>query len=187
MQDVRDGSGGKGAGALTDLELLLKARRGEGAAFAELVERHAGALYRLAYALVSDAADAEDVLQETLIAVYRQAGRFRRESAVKTWMSAILVRQAARLRRHRARRRAESLDAAGERAGRGGGADFRLDLAEALEDLSPEHREVIALREIRGLSYAEIAEALAVPRGTVESRLHRARQALRERLKEYVT
>ena len=125
-------------------------------------------------------------MQETLIAAYGQAGRFRGDSSVKTWMTAILVRQAAKLRRRRRLRRTERLDAAGERPAGGTGADFRLDLAQALESLSPEQREVVALRETGGLSYDEIAGALGVPRGTVESRLHRARQALRESLKEYV-
>jgi len=186
MREGREDSGGKGAGALTDLDLLKKARRGDAAAFEELAVRHAGALYRLAYALLCDAADAEDALQETLIAAYRQAGRFREESAVKTWLTGILVRQAAKLRRRRARRRMGTLEA-GMKSSHAGqaGADFRLDLAEALGNLSAEHREVIAMREIQGLSYAEIAGALGIPRGTVESRLHRARQALRENLKGY--
>jgi RNA polymerase sigma-70 factor (ECF subfamily) len=63
--------------------------------------------------------------------------------------------------------------------------DYRIDLRAALQALSPDHREVVTLREIDGLSYEEIARVLGVPRGTVESRLHRARAELRERLKAY--
>ena len=63
--------------------------------------------------------------------------------------------------------------------------DHRLDVRAMLEHLSPQHREVILLREMQGLSYDEIADALGVPRGTVESRLHRARQDLQQKLKSY--
>jgi RNA polymerase sigma factor (sigma-70 family) len=66
-----------------------------------------------------------------------------------------------------------------------GGPDARMDLSVMLERLSPEHREVIVLRELEGLTYEQIATALAVPRGTVESRLHRAREELRKRFKGY--
>jgi len=76
-----------------------------------------------------------------------------------------------------------------ERSGRESGAaaaEKRMDLQSAIERLSPEHREVVVLREFEGLSYEEIAQALGVPRGTVESRLHRARGELREMLKDYL-
>ena len=69
--------------------------------------------------------------------------------------------------------------------GTAAGVDARIDLHAALWRLSPEHREILALREFEGMAYEEMAEVLGVPRGTVESRLHRARGELRERLKEY--
>ncbi len=186
MQESRKGPALEGMQALTDPDLFEKARQGDSAAFDLLAARHAAGLYRLAYALVSDAHDAEDVLQETFMAAYAGLRSFRGESAVKTWLTAILVRQAARLRRRRRIRRAARLDAAGSHPAVEDSRDFRLDLAGALDGLSPEHREIMALREVRGLSYDEIADVLAVPRGTVESRLHRARLALREQLKEYL-
>ncbi len=65
-------------------------------------------------------------------------------------------------------------------------AEARLDLATMLASLSAEHRAVIVLRELQGLSYEEMARALGVPRGTVESRLHRAREELRQRYKGYL-
>ena len=64
-------------------------------------------------------------------------------------------------------------------------SDTRMDVLAGLDSLSPDHREVIVLRELQGMSYEEIADILAVPRGTVDSRLFRARQILRERLKDY--
>jgi RNA polymerase sigma-70 factor (ECF subfamily) len=65
-------------------------------------------------------------------------------------------------------------------------ADARMDILAALDTLPPIHREVIVLREMQGLSYKEIAGVLRVPRGTVESRLFRARRELKERLKDYL-
>ncbi len=70
--------------------------------------------------------------------------------------------------------------------GPGNAVDSKLDLQQILQTLGPEHREVLILRELQGLSYAEIAELLKVPRGTVESRLHRARNELRQRLNGYM-
>ncbi len=64
--------------------------------------------------------------------------------------------------------------------------EARLDILAAIRSLGPEHREVVVLREIEGLSYEEMAEVLDVPRGTVESRLFRARRELQERLKDYL-
>ena len=65
------------------------------------------------------------------------------------------------------------------------GVEQRIDLAAAVRQLSAEHREVIVLREFEQMSYEEMAEVVGVPRGTIESRLHRARIELREKLKEY--
>jgi RNA polymerase sigma-70 factor (ECF subfamily) len=61
-----------------------------------------------------------------------------------------------------------------------------MDVLAALDALAPMHREVVVLREMEGMSYEEIARALGIPRGTVESRLFRARQELKERLKDYL-
>lgn len=71
-------------------------------------------------------------------------------------------------------------------AAAGPSAEAGLDVRAAIGQLSPEHREVLVLREFERMSYEEIAEALDVPRGTVESRLHRARSELREKLKAYL-
>lgn len=186
-----------------DLDLLRRAAKGDGAAFHELVDRHAQPLYRLAYSLAGNAADAEDLVQETLAGAFRGLDRFEGRSSVKTWLSRILVTQVARWRRSRRGKSAVSLqamDGGPEEEGTGdtrdpAGADAadtpervarRIDLQAALQKLTPEHREVLLLREFQGLSYEEMAEALGVPRGTVESRLHRARAELKGRLKAYL-
>ena len=173
--------------APSDVELLRRIGHGAQDAFRELVNRHSRYLYGIAYSLTGNSTDAEDVVQETFVAVINS--KFRGESAVRTWLVQILIRRAAMLRRSK-RRSTSSLDSAKDVSAvpaRGsGGSDAKLDLAVMLEALSVEHRQVIVLRELEGMSYEEMAIALDVPRGTVESRLHRARNELRERFKGYL-
>lgn len=168
-----------------DAALLKQIRHGDAAAFRALVDRHARYLYGIAYSLCQNAADAEDVVQETLVGVLN--GNFRGESTARTWMVQILVRQAAMLRRKKrnASVRLQPLSEVLVTTDAAAGSQAKLDLAVMLESLSAEHREVIILREIEQLSYEEMAAALHVPRGTVESRLHRARSELRERFRSY--
>jgi RNA polymerase sigma-70 factor (ECF subfamily) len=180
------------AGAVDDRELLSRSSRGDLDAQHALIDRHSRYLFGVAHALSGDAHDAEDLVQETFMGAFRT--RFRGESSLRTWLVKILMRRAGMLRRSRRRESSTlSLDASGvtepaaaSGAPGGGGADARLDLSTMLQALSPEHRQVILLREIEGLSYEQIADALGVPRGTVESRLHRAREELRKRFKGYL-
>ena len=179
-----------------DLELVRRARKGDDAGFHELVDRHAGRLYALAFSLVGNAADAEDVVQETFLGALRGLRAFKGRSSVKTWLIRILVKQAARHHRSRRARDTVSLDDVSEAsaaalskhhaAGPTGELDMRMDVLATLETLSPEHRQVIVLRELQGMSYQEMAEVLRIPHGTVESRLFRARQELKGRLKGYL-
>jgi len=163
-------------------------------------------LFRVAQSLTRNRQDAEDLMQETFVGAFRGLKNFAGRSSVKTWLVQILTRQAAKAwHRSRHHRSARSIDAGTsdyDRNGRNGAASFsgpeidramsspsqtaqidrRLDVMATLKTLSEPHREVLVLREIRGLSYEEIAQVLAVPRGTVESRLSRARAEFREKL-----
>ena len=175
-----------------DLELLRKAAHGDGSAFGVLTDRHAPELFRLAASLSHTRADAEDVVQETLVGAFQGLKRFDGRSSVKTRLKRILVRQAARQWNRGKRRRnmlpIEAADAAPARHESVGGAvsvDKRLDVAGVLKTLAVEHRQVLVMREFDQMSYAEIAEVLELPIGTVESRLHRARAELRGKLKGY--
>jgi RNA polymerase sigma-70 factor (ECF subfamily) len=150
-------------------------------------------LFRLARGLCPIAADAEDMVQDTLIVACREIGTFDGRATLLTWMSRILVRRT-RKQWRKWDRAALSLDEPRDSVEEGAGplarepsagVDCRLDLAEVLPRLAPEYREVIVLRELQGLSYAEIAAALDIPQGTVESRIHRARSELRRRLRAY--
>jgi RNA polymerase sigma-70 factor (ECF subfamily) len=170
-----------------DVELLRRARSGDGRAFHALVDRYAGPMYGLAYSLLSNAADAEDVVQETFAGAFKALSKFEERASVKTWLSRILMNQAAMFRRDRRgnddRASGRALDAVEAKAP---GVDARLDLQSMLAGLSDEHREVLVLRELQQLTYEEIANVLGVPRGTVESRLHRARAELRKKLGDYL-
>ena len=164
---------------------LLRRGRSDPAAFRALVDAHAQYLYGVAHALTRNNADAEDLVQETLLGAIR--GTFRGESSVRTWLVRILVNRAGMLRRTRKRKPVQELasDVASSAKAQACGVDARIDLTEMLAELSEDHREVLILRELEGLSYEEMAAALGVPRGTVESRLHRARQELRRKFHGY--
>lgn len=168
-----------------DLKLLRRAGMGESKAFSALVNRHADRLYRLAYSLLGNAADSEDVLQETFAGAYRGMNAFEGRSSVGTWLTRILVTQAAKWRRDRRRPTQPLPDQTSSQSGQSA-VDHRLDLQAALDQLSAEHRQVLVLREFEKMSYEEMALVIGVPRGTVESRLHRARAELREMLKAYL-
>jgi len=166
----------------SDADLLKQSRDGNEAAFRTLVDRHGRYLYGIAHSLLGNSADAEDVVQETLIAALN--ANFRGESSVKTWLVAILVNQSKMLRR---KKRPQALIEEVPKQSAAASSDAKMDLTMMLETLSPEHRQIIVLRELERMSYAEIAAVLGVPQGTVESRLHRAREQLRERFAGYQT
>lgn len=160
------------------------------ARFAELAMEHMSSLYSAALRMTRNPADAEDLVQETFEGLLKS--RFRGEATLRTWLVRILVNRAGMLRRSRRRKRETAPAWDGEQTAScpevavAFNPDARLDLTTMLESLSPEHRAVIVLRELQGMSYEEMAAALGVPRGTVESRLHRAREELRKRYKGYM-
>ena len=175
--------------------LVDSCRAGDPVAFASLVRLHEGMVFSLSARLLGDAEEARDVAQEVFLQVYRQLGRFEGRSSLKTWIYRIAVNQCHNRRRfwHRRRRdREEGLEAVpAEAAGAGGGSspyeEARLGerarrVQAALLQLSFEHRLVLVLREVEGLTCEEVAAALGVPEGTVKSRLSRAREAMRLRL-----
>lgn len=188
--------GEQSAPSLPDVELLRRAQGGADWAFEELVSRYGKELYGLAFFLTGQASDAEDVVQETFLGAYEGLAAFESRSSVRTWLSRILVNQAARRRRsERIRKGAPPLrlKAASEALLRGPAtaspamaSEIRMDVLEVLRTLNPEQREVVVLRELEGMSYRQIADVLNIPAGTVESRLFRAREELKEQLKDYL-
>jgi RNA polymerase sigma-70 factor (ECF subfamily) len=179
--------------------LCSRAADGDRGAFAELVERTHRTVWRVALRVVRTEADAEDAVQEAYARAWKELAGLRDRKAVLAWICRVARNVATDRLRERARRPAVSLDAAvGEGmdalvdlvASEDPGVDEQIADAEtgaavraALAGLKEKHRTVLALREIDGMSYEAIGEALGCSVGTVESRLHRARRALARRLR----
>jgi RNA polymerase sigma-70 factor, ECF subfamily len=172
---------------------------GDDAACAELVAEHQRMVLQLAVNLLGDREEALDLSQEVFLRVFRTISRFRGHSTLRTWIYRIAINQARNRHRFwRRRHRADqvSLDqhvaAHGEFVSAGEARPDRVlaqkelaaKLQSALDHLPFDQRTAIVLREIDGLSYEEIAYSLGVAVGTVKSRLTRARQALRQELRE---
>jgi RNA polymerase sigma-70 factor, ECF subfamily len=167
-------------------ELLAACRRGDRRAFEELVRLTNRRVYSLAYRLVGDRSDAEDVAQEAYLRMYRGLAGFREEARLETWMYRIVANCAMTHLRKRGRFGQVASDAeldvpvpdrSSERA-----VD-RGDLERALELLPEGQRVAVLLKDVYGLSVREIAEEIGVEEGAVKVRLHRARK----RLAEYLT
>lgn len=173
-----------------DGALVARCAAGDRAAFDRLVERHGGALLRFAGRQCSSARDAEDALQDGLLAAWRGAGGFRGDAAVRTWLFQVVLHAC----RRRGRRRSgepdhhTSMDEAEHLASDVAGAEERVAARQqgralelALEALPAEAREILLLRDVEGLSGAEAAEVLGLGLAAMKSRLHRARLELKER------
>jgi len=185
-------------GVVPERELVASCRTGDPEAFARLVRLHEGMVVSLAVRLLGEVEEARDVAQEVFLQVYKQLGRFEGRSSLKTWIYRIAINQCHNRRRfwHRRRRdRERPLDEAilvptlpGGRAGAGSPYDEAVrgerarQVQAALLELRFEHRSVLVLREVEGLTCEEVAAALGVPEGTVKSRLSRAREAMRRKL-----
>ena len=170
---------------------MSRARRGDPDAYAALVAAHQHMAFRTAYLVLGDAAEAEDAAQEAFVRAYRALDRFRDGEPFRPWLLRIAV-NAARNRRRAAGRRA-GLRLRVEAAAVGDGsvpsaesvvldAERRRRLLEAVNALAPDDRLVVGARYFLDLSEAEIATLAGVARGTVKSRLFRARRRLAQQL-----
>lgn len=177
-----------------EAELVRHAQAGRAEAREELARRHRREAYLLALQLVGNRDDALDVAQEALLRFFAALGRFERGRPVRPWLFAIVRNQVRDLWRRRRAHRTESLDDPGGEFARTL-TDTRADpqaeaerralrrrVWRAIAELDPEKREILVLRDFHDLAYAELAEVLGIPAGTVMSRLHAARKQLRERL-----
>lgn len=171
--------------SLDDHECAARAQRGDGRAFSELVGRYQDRVYRFLLRLTRSPGDAMDLTQDTFLRAFQGIGGWRPDALFRTWLFRIARNLAFdRLRRDRLVEFVELDDetdapdaAAGPEEAFATAQRIRL-LESALAQLSPEHREIILLREIEGMSYDELAAVLALHPGTVKSRLARARAAL---------
>jgi RNA polymerase sigma-70 factor (ECF subfamily) len=186
-----------------DRALVDQARAGDVGAFEMLVRRHQGWVFTLALRMLGDRAEAEDMAQEIFLKAYRGLKRFKGASRFSTWLYAIashhcLNQLEARRRRPLQHGRAGGrpdhaendppavVDRLADQAPRADVLLERTDLLRIVQtelaNLTAEHRIILVLRDIQGLSYEEIAQALGLELGTVRSRLHRARMEMKARL-----
>jgi RNA polymerase sigma-70 factor (ECF subfamily) len=181
-----------------DAALIERCRAGDIAAFEPLVEKYRQRVWRLAFNVVRDREEAWDVAQEGFVRAWQALPNFRGQSAFYTWLFRIVMNVAAdRVRARAARGRAfgteripeedwdrvlveQQPDATPDAAA--AGAQQRAKIERALATLSEDHRRIVVLSDIEGLSYKEIADVLEIPMGTVMSRLHNARKRLKAAL-----
>ncbi len=180
------------AGALgsIDTELVVQARSGVAAAREELARRYREPAYLLGLQLTGNREDALDVAQDALLRFFATLDRFEAERPVRPYLLRIVRNRVMDLWRRRRLRQAESLDdgelprqVVDERPGpeeTARRAELRRRIWRAVSSLAPAKREILVLRDYHDLAYAEIAKVLDIPIGTVMSRLHAARKALRE-------
>jgi RNA polymerase sigma-70 factor, ECF subfamily len=190
---------------MSELErsLLRRLRDRDERAFRELVDSHRDRVFNITYRMLGHRAEAEDVAQEVFITVFKTIDAFREESKFSTWLYRVTVNHCKNRIKYLARRRDRDRDeldetstetngAAGAPLGHVApdraleGAQLEMLIEEAIANLDDDHRVVVVLRDIEDLSIEEICDITGLPDGTVKSRLHRARLALRKRLQRHV-
>lgn len=185
-------------------DTIARARAGDHEAFRVLVERHQGRLFRLAARVLRDEDLARDAVQDAFLKAYVSLRRFEGRSSLYTWLYRLTLNVCLDMRRRSKSDRtvewpeaqsadglpgAEPVPASGTEPPPAGPdtelerSEIRLRVGQAIEELPPEARETLILREVDGLSYTEIAETLGIPKGTVMSRLHYARRRVQKLLR----
>lgn len=188
----------QGRSVADETELIGRARGGDREAFGILVRRYERRVVGVALAVVHNQDDALELAQETFVRAYENLRSFESRSSFSTWLYRIASNLAIDFWRREGRHnvlRGEEAENELSRLPSASGDSFKSAargelserLGKALAQLTPEHRAVILLREVEGLSYDEIGEALQCPRGTVMSRLHYARSRLRTMLKDLMS
>jgi RNA polymerase sigma-70 factor (ECF subfamily) len=183
-----------------DGDLVTRWKAGDESAFESLIRRHEGRVFGLLMRMLGNREDAEDVAQETFISLHRHGHRFRHDARFSTFVYRVaanaalnrrrtLGRKNARLRKLQLRQAAGDDLPATPRSPESAafGTQIQAQVQDALLELPDDLRIATVLYDIEGLSYREIASALEIPEGTVKSRIHRARNALREGLKDLVS
>lgn len=177
-------------------QLIKEAQKGNLEAFGSLIEQHERLVYNIAYRMFSNPEDVKDISQEVFLKVYRYLGKFDGKASFSTWLYRIAVNTCIDELRKRQGKETISLDMENDNgestlksqyADNSPGVEEQIisnegfdRLKKAMNKLSYEHKTVITLRDIEGLSYSEISEITEVSQGTVKSRLARARKALKD-------
>ena len=185
-----------------DFQLVRASRAGDQEAFGELVRKYQGKIYALAYGMVGNHADADDLAQEIFLKTYRNIAKFRFKSSFYTWLYRIglntIISRRKKLRGDtHLELKPQVLDVEGSPylSSRLGGEkgdramsskEMKKDISRAIDTLSDKHKEVVVMHDVEGMPHSEIAEILSVSEGTVRSRLHYARARLRKELTGWI-
>lgn len=184
----------------SDEELVRRVQGGEQSAYNLLVIRYQHKIIQIAQKYVSDFADASDIAQETFIKAYRALPNFRGESSFYTWLYRICTNAAktylegVQKQRNQVDVDAEDIESRDEHGALTDSAtpdsiieseELQQVILRAVSELPPELRSAFTLREVEGLSYEEIADAVKVPVGTVRSRIFRARQYVESKMEQF--
>jgi RNA polymerase sigma-70 factor, ECF subfamily len=154
-------------------------------AYADLVREHHGRVLRLCQVLLSNPIEAEDAAQDVFVKAYQSLPSFRADSSFSTWITRIAHNHCMDLLRRRSRQRTEAIDTLPESALPTQNGNPDKPAQELLAGLKPEYKEILALREVSGLSYDEIAAQLRCSLDAVKARLRRARQELHEKARHF--
>jgi len=185
--------------AWTEAEAIRRAQSGDAAAFEFLYQLHSRRVYALCLRMVGNPADAEDLMQEAFLQLFRKVGTFRGESAFSTWLHRMTVNVVLmRLRKKSLPTDSleETLEPDAENSGpkrdvgapdlRLSGAIDRVNLERSIEQLPPGYRTVFVLHDVQGYEHNEIADIMGCSVGNSKSQLHKARTRLRELLQEQI-
>ncbi len=183
-------------GEPSDRELVARAQGGDARAFAELVARHQDRIYNAVLRSCGNHEDACDISQRAFINAFRKLAAFKGDAAFSTWMYRIAFNQAVSFRREQRQRSVslytrddELIVEPGEERNpteRLESEETRRKVQQAIDLLDEDDRRVILLKDLQGCSYDDIAAILEIPKGTVRSRLHRARLELKSKLKSFI-
>lgn len=184
-----------------DHSLLRRLQGRDERAFKDLIDRHRDRVYNVCYRMLGHKHEAEDVAQEVFITVFKTIDSFRGESKLSTWLYRIAVNHSKNRIKYLVRRRDRDRDPLDEGTNSGDeqvggvlpaspdrvleGAQWEVQMTAAIRELDEEHRVVVVLRDLEELSIEEICDITGLPDGTVKSRLHRARLALRKKLQKH--
>lgn len=175
-----------------DRDVVARCRRGDLSAYEELYRRHSRRLYNVAYRMTGNAADADDLLQEIFLQVYRRLETFRGDAALGTWLYRLAVNccldhvRSKAGRQQKATAFIEDLDAFTPAAAGSWRPDTvldRMELERAIDQLPPSYRAAFVLHDVEGREHHEVGEMLGVAVGTSKSLVHKARRRLRSLLR----
>ena len=190
-------------GAVDDRGLVRAAQKGDESAFRQLVERYQRRIFQLALGMTKDPDDAMDIAQETFVRVHKYLPSFKGDSSFFTWTYRIATNLCLDAQRKKGRTERVEVTDEGDQAEIEAAMDppshalagpqrqalneeLKGKIDEALAGLSENHRAILLLREVEGMSYEELAKVLEIRKGTVMSRLFHARLKMQNKLREYL-